>query len=579
MLNLKHLFLVLVLAGPLTATDLKYKEAFLAKIASQVPSVLKHFDPQTGRFGRGVWIVTDQNVMLPLAVVYATPGTPYYKSEELLSVLIKAGDALIADADENGLWVFRKKDGSTWGKIAMPWTYSRWVRTYALIREDMPAEARERWVKALTLGYEGIRKRDLKHVHNIPAHHAMGLYAAGKELERPDWCKQAGDFLLKVVAAQAEGGYWSEGQGPVVNYNFVYIDALGSYYAMSGDDRVLPAIEKAIAFHSHFTYPGGQSVETIDQRNPFAVTIWPGNPGFTLTPAGRLWLHRQWAHAEFAALPLDALALFVLHGQEGPMAQPATRGSEELFVLTEGGVDCAATLRKAPWFVCLSAYTAPIAQNRWIQDRQNLVSIWHDAVGLIAGGGNTHLQPAWSTFTVGDMSLLRHTPGDESPDFRPKGELYHVPKAAKLIREPALGLDLSYGPQTCRVRIRVKDDRVLECHFEAPDPGKLPVAAHLTLMPHLDKPLWTGNGQELKLTGEPLELSPGQLHGSLAHAGWTLRLPAVASVHWPALPHNPYRKDGRAQTEEGLIEVRVPLTGEQPHQTLTLEVAPPGPSQ
>ncbi len=570
---LKLVLIASLFPACLKAADLKYKEAFLAEIASHVPRVLKGFDPQTGRFGQGVWIVGDQNVMLPLAVVYATPGTAYYKSDELLLVIIKAGDALIDDADANGQWIFRKKDGSTWGKISMPWTYSRWVRAYALIREDMPPEARERWGRALTVGYSHISKHDLQHVHNIPAHHAMGLYAAGKALGRPEWQQQASEFLLKVAAAQAEGGYWSEGEGPVVNYNFVYIDALGNYYTMSGDARVLPALEKALAFHSHFTYPGGQNVETVDQRNPFSEGISPGNPGFTLTPAGRLWLHRQWSHAEFAKLSLDALALFVLHGQEGPMASPATQGSEELFVLTEGGADRAATLRKGPWFICLSAYTAPISQNRWIEDRQNLVSIWHDATGLILGGGNTHLQPAWSTFTVGDMDLLRHTPGDESPDFRPKGELYHVPKTAELVRQPDLGLNLSYGPQACKVRIRVKSDRTLEYHVEAPDPGKLPVAAHLTLIPHLKQPLMTGQGRTLKLTDERLDLSSDQLGGSIKHAGWSLHLPPGASLHWPALPHNPYRKDGRAGPEEGRIELRIPLEKHSPEALVRLVVS------
>ena len=42
-----------------------------------------------------------------------------------------------------------------------------------------------------------------------------------------------GEFLIKVAAQQTEGGYWSEGGGPVVLYDFVYLDAIGTYYAMS----------------------------------------------------------------------------------------------------------------------------------------------------------------------------------------------------------------------------------------------------------------------------------------------------------------------------------------------------------
>jgi len=30
--------------------------------------------------------------------------------------------------------------------------------------------------------------------------------------------------------------------------------------------------------------------------------------------------------------------------------------------------------------------------------------------GLILGGGNTKLQPAWSSFTLGDITILSHRP-------------------------------------------------------------------------------------------------------------------------------------------------------------------------
>jgi hypothetical protein len=46
-------------------------------------------------------------------------------------------------------------------------------------------------------------------------------------------------FMAKVVAAQTPGGWWVEHSGPVVAYNFVYVEALGIYYAMSRDAGVL----------------------------------------------------------------------------------------------------------------------------------------------------------------------------------------------------------------------------------------------------------------------------------------------------------------------------------------------------
>src|SRR4051812_17504921 len=160
-----------------------FKQELLPQLVKQVPKLLKSQDKKTGRFGEGIWIVTDQNLIYPLAVAWATADNrnSYYHSPEVLEAIIAGGDALIADQDARGMWVFRKKDGSTWGDIYMPWTYSRWVRAYALIRDAMPRDRREKWEKALQLGYDGIYRTQVTgkskdEVQNIPAHHAMGLY-------------------------------------------------------------------------------------------------------------------------------------------------------------------------------------------------------------------------------------------------------------------------------------------------------------------------------------------------------------------------------------------------------------------
>jgi hypothetical protein len=377
--------------------------------------------------------------------------------------------------------------------------------------------------------------------------------------------------MMKVVAAQSEGGYWSEGGGPVVAYDFVYIDALGTYYAVSGDQRVLPSLEKTARFHRYFTYPDGSNVETIDQRNPYHDTPAAGNVGFTFTPVGRAYLRNQWARQE-GGLDPDLMASLILYGEEGPIADSP---AEDSFVLREAGTDRAAVIRQGPWFLCLSAYTTPIVESRWIQDRQNLVSIFHDRTGLILGGGNTKLQPAWSNFTVGDTSLLRHIPGDENPDFLPKGELYTVPSAAKLIMAPVPGLELTYGPENCHIQIGILDDCKVEYRIQSTARSGKPVAAHLTLLPRLGKPLATSAGTETLLSEEPIELNPAQIGGWVTHAGCRIHLPQSATLHWPALPHNPYRKDGRAGASEARIEIRIPLDAEHCSSVATVEVLGP----
>lgn len=556
-----------------SGAELKFKERALADLVKQVPGILKSYDPKSGHFGSGIWICNDQQAMYPLAAAYATAGAgnPYHKDAKLLDVIMTAGDALIQDMNADGQWMFRKKDGSTWGYIHMPWTYSRWIRTYQLIQNDMPPEPRQRWSEALTLGYGKIARSALGHVHNIPSHHAMGLYAAGKALQQPEWCQRAADFLMRVMAKQSEGGYWSEGVGPVVLYDLVYVEALGTYYAMSGDRRVLPALEKAAIFHRQFTYPNGENVETIDQRNPYHSGLAQGNVGFTMTPTGRAYLAHQWSRSK-RAWDADLAASLVLFGQEGPLAEPPQGQRDEVFVLREGGSARAATVRRGPWFVCLSAYTAPIPRSRWVQDRQNLVSVYHEKTGLILGGGNTKLQPAWSNFAVGDLGALAHRPGDTNPDFLPKRTLYHVPSKATLAGSSEPSLDLTYGPETCRLQIAAKDDRTLEYVISSTVTSDLPVHAHVTLLPRLGKPLETGAGQKVTLGKNELQLAAAQLGGWVAHAGCRLHVPATATLLWPVLPHNPYRADGRAAPAEGRIAVRIPLDREHRQYRLRLEI-------
>lgn len=571
------LVLALLIVGSADGADLKYKDRLLASLVQKVPGILDSFDPQCGRFGAGIWTCQDQHPMYALAVAYATPadGNPYANDPQLLAAIVKAGEPLIQNMDERGQWIFTKKDGSTWGRIWMPWTYSRWIRTFRLIRDRMPAQRRKAWTEALTRGYAGISKHSLAQVHNIPTHHAMGLYLAGATLDRPEWCQQAGDFMMKVVAAQSEGGYWAEGGGPVVVYNFVYIDALGTYYAMSGDRRVLPALEKAAAFHRHFTYPGGQNVETTDQRNPYHDTIAAGNVGFTFTPTGRAYLENQWSQLGIDHLDADLIASLLRYGEEGPVKEVPSDARERTSVLTEGGTARAATVRHGPWFVCLSAYVTPVSRSRWIQDRQNFVSIYHDRTGLILGGGNTKLQPAWSNFTVGDMTLLAHTPGDTNPDFLPKGKLHHVPEAAKLLLDPQPGLDLSYGRETCRIRVLPIDERNFQYRMESTVDSGLPVVAHLTLIPRLNELLETAGGEKVTIGSAPVTLSAEQLGGRLTYAGYRLHLPRAASLRWPALPHNPYRKDGHAAPTEGRIEIRIPFDQDHRRHQVTLEILHP----
>jgi len=571
------LIAALVLGVDAACEELRFKDAFLRDLVEAVPGILKGQDAATGRFGTGVWICGDQNVIYPLAAAWSieSKDNPCYHDPAVLKAIVAGGDALIADADADGAWVFRKKDNSTWGMIRMPWTYSRWARAFSLIRDSMAPEDRKRWEKALTLGYSNIAAKDMKRVHNIPSHHAIGLYCAGEALGKPEWCEFAKQFMAKVVGEQDPVGFWSEHSGPVVRYNSVYVDALGHYYAMSGDKTVLAALERAALFHAVFTYPDGSIVETVDERNPYHGGAYLGNVGFSFTPEGRGYLAQQVSLSEKAGkhVSADDAASFLLYGKEGPATPTLASGSDRTSVTPDGK---ALVRREGRWFVCISAYHCLVYGNRWIQDRQNFVSIYHDRCGLIVGGGNTKLQPLWSTFTVGDTSLLSHKPGDESPKFTPQGELYHVPDSAGIKQGEPVGLGLTYGKERCSIQVEPIDDDTLRISLHASAKSGLPVEAHLTLMPHIGQPFGAARTRASDLDEKPIQLTADETGGWFEHAGWRLTIPEGSRVIWPVLPHNPYRKDGHAEPGEGRIAVAIPFSAARPDCELILSVGTAG---
>jgi hypothetical protein len=540
---------------------------FLESLDAAVPGILAS-QKENGQFGTEPWVCGDQNVIFSLAAAWHLKESEYHRNDTVLQAIVRGGDALIHAQDEEGKWTFLKKDYSEWGQIFMPWTYSRWIRAYQIVRESMDADARARWDEALRMGFDGISRTCLAHVHNIPAHHSMGLFCAGTVFGREDWRNQSRAFMAKVADAQSTQGWWPEHNGPVVAYNFVYSDSLGIYYGMSGDAKVLPALERAAAYHASLTYPDGSTVETVDGRNPYHGGVHLGNPGFSHTAAGRGYLAQQHRLllAEGKRFDPDYAASLLLYGGHGEAEETAAGQKRHVFRMG----DEATAVRNGPWFFCLSAFVVDFPQNRWGQDRQNFVSVFHDRVGLVVGGGNTKLQPLWSCFTVGDKRLLSHTPGDEDPDFDVPDGLIHVPDELSYVSGENGGrLTMRYGEETCGLAVHVESDTELTLAYESTRNSGMHVDGHVTLMPQLDRPVGFASGETANLGEAPQEWSG---EAWIEHAGWRLFLSPGSKVVWPALPHNPYRKAGDSTIEEARLVVVLPFSADVDRHVLNLEV-------
>lgn len=541
------------------------RDYFLQRLVAGIPEIMDSFHPKTGRFGTEPWICNDQNVLFPLAAAWSSNDgdNPYYHDDEILNAIARGGEALVEAQDENGAWVFRKKDGSTWGQVMQPWTYSRWIRAYYLAGDALPEKSREIWEEGFMRGYSTLRKEsDNPHVHNMAGHNQMGLYIAGICFDNDDWKQAATGYLRRLADAQQMPGYWSEHYGPVVSYNRTYIDLLGVYYSFSHDDEILCALERAADFHRKILFPDGSYTAAIDERNPYRDSVEIGNVGFSWTPHGRGYLLKQLKrHLQTDAPEPDAdyAAHMLLHSGEGEIEPlPDAPDSDTRYIQTVSAV----IKRHRPWQWVFSGYACEPALRRWVQDRQNLVDIYHDDLGLVAGGGNTKLQPFWSTFTVGDTSLLKHWEGDTDPDFNPDIELQWTPKVA-IIKDyqRRTKLSMKYGDTAGQtghgnytVIAEANVDGTLSLIYRAP--AGEGAEAHLPLLQRGDT-IETADGRQVKLDNTEIRIE--DLGGSFIYEGLMVEVPKGAYIMWPAIPHDPYKKDGSAGLDRARPVICMPF--------------------
>jgi len=595
---------------PAPVTRAAFRAYLLRALEAKLPGILEHARP-SGQFGTEPWIVGDQNSILTLALLYLCEGRPHHRDPALLAHIAAAGRFLRTRQDAKGMWPFDKKDGSNWGPIFMPWTYLRWMITYQLLASELAPADREVWAEGLKLGYTGIAATELSSrsniypgpltgapplqpgevrpwIHNIPCHHAAGLFIAGRQFGRPEWEKQARDFMQLVAAAQSPYGWWTEHRGPVVLYNRVYVEAISIYHALSGDEAVLPALERGNVYHLNYTYPDGTAIETVDERNPSSpvkathdasgkVRYQPTgiaiHPGLYTTDAGRALLAHQWPIvAQRDPAELDSAEFLYLFLPKDDAGFTFTSAPDRRHRM---GAD-ALIAREDPWLLSFSAYCCARTPNRFIQDRQNLLSIYHRDSGLILGGGNTKLQPLWSTLTVGDTKLLTPIGAKRETNLAPDVPLSYTPDHCEIIESAPNRWTqrITAAGAIADLSCEILSDRTLrlEARLVQAAPDGRPAAIHLTFLPYPESPVTFSDGSHAEIAATTQWQKSGMT--SIGHHNWQLTLPTVAQVTCPVLPHNPYSSDGHAEPSEGRLVVSLPLDATGPAPRLTLSIHP-----
>jgi hypothetical protein len=556
------------------------KAFYLDQLVKGVPVAMKSFVNETGRFAPSSWIPDYQEVIYPLAYIATQkdPKTNYSGDAQLINAALRGGDAICDSQYEDGTIEYLKKDGSSWGRIYPHKLLTAWLEAYELLKEQMGETRKRRWETGITRMVEGVHQQILGkrnrllfsgiwrdeevvwgwgnfEVNSLSTWDGLNVFRAGRIFDRKEW-QQNGQRMVhsSLESFDSTTFFWPEFGGPSPSQQIQYLQAIGLYYEHSGDLAVIPYLERGLEFLIKCVYPDGSLVETIDGRSRYRPEVPPeGHFAFSQLEEGRRFAKFLVSQMQKrgTTLPLnsDLLRNFRYY-HEGDEAQlPIEKKS---YSLNSAGK--AVVRKKPPWFYCLSGFTAPTTKNRWGLDRQSFVSVWHEQVGLIIGGGNSKAQAEWGNFV-----------------FPRAGRLAYVPTSGEVRENQVL---LTYEDRKASLEISPENKTRLKIKASLLDPSSA-ATGQLLLYLRAGNTCKTASGGVFPLSERPTEIKAEDAGGWVEFEGWRITLPPGSKVSFPSYPFDPEDRQGKAALEEARGVLSYPLSTSVPSTTFTVTVLKP----
>ncbi len=484
-----------------------------------------------------------QYIYVP-ALLYSVEheANPLQGNRRALESALKAGDWLASAVNEEGRF-----EPVVDGVKANPQDSHRalycWAEAYGLLREQLGAQREKNWREGLQRGGSRLLA-DMRRRMNRPRLTApflgtspnhFGLWCTtvnriGMLLGLDDWVSESRTALARFVREVTPGGYWAEHDGPTIIYDYLNTAVAAYYWHYYKDPEALRAIRANTDFHAHWTTPDGLDIATVDQRNRSHYTPQAGFGLFSFCnfPAGRRLARLKLLSALGDERdPFESLGLSVL----GRLAQDAHYHSDgpeatipQQMPSYRHTLDRPAVARKnGNWVYSISALVSPESPlNQFFLDRTMPVSLWHQRTGAIIDGGNTKLQPELATFAAVREGKLGAHPLDG------------------LLRGSWDGDTLCVAEEgfSCRLTFVTVDDNTTLIRAKAEKTYNSQNTALLQLQFRLhDGAPASINGKSAMLTAKKIE-HEGAL--TLAHNGWSAKLPEGSRFEWPFYTYYPY---------------------------------------
>lgn len=505
------------------------------------------------------------------AVLYAKkhPSNKRYRDPRMLDLALRIGDMMAAESVK----------GDYEKRVDNDWETYMWLETYRILINELGEERKALWKQELIkyikeLEEECIQRIDLAwynspYTGTSPNHYAIYasmVHLAGKVFKEENWVK-LGAHILKRFATieQTPDGYWGEfiRASPTIGYNHLTLYCVALYWEHSGDKSVLPALRRATDFHKNFTYPNGEPVEVVNDRNRYwtgsiirsadqtnpnnYLTVIPwGQFAFTNFPDGRRYVQFLTSFYQPKDMNVDLLgrlAQNILYYHEGPMKLIPQDQPQYSYRLkeVEAGIS-----KNGPWVTAFSGVISPpVIYSRFHLDCQGNLGIFHKQLGHIISGANSKRQPELATFQGKLM-----------------GNYYTIPVSTRLqMAADTNRLSLAYYKFFADLYIPKPSEKELKFRFVISSIGEAveDPALNLQLCLIPGKTLETATGKKIMLSDQRIELSPEEIGGWIKHNGWTLQADSTASLSWPVYPFNPYTDKPEENLARAVGRLTVPL--------------------
>ncbi len=498
------------------------------------------------------------------------PETRLLGDRKAWAMVTRLVDTLCSHQAEDGSWGWGNRENDKVWRIHYSFSLPSLVKLLAQFGDEFEPDLRARFEKMIRralayhrdYGTQFLRDGSREIGLNILTAHMAALWLGGQLFNETPWMDTAKCFFQHLAQAQSADGFWPDDEdhtGPATLYNTITLRHLAEYAAASRDPTAIECIERAARFHDMFGYPDGTCVETFDERNRYrgqqqartslitAFAIFDTTRHVAEKYAGALAdIEQTNDDFELTLLTVDAYRALA---SCNPIPKPTDRLAN---YNASAPTIPASVCRATPWQFIGSACTRHNHARRYHYDLQNHLSIWHDQLGLVLGGGNSLHDPYFST-------------------FRFRGH-YLADRGTTTADENSVRTTLAYGSITATFNITVLNDRSLQIDARAtPATGKLPADSQFSL--HFPQ----ARGQTITWQTHRETLGPKTRFAmydeniqSMQLGRCRVETDRPLHMDWPCMPIDIYNPPARAE-QDAVFRVAVSLTEGPTRIRLTVE--------